>query len=86
MNIYIYICIYVFEIQAAYELQFYICADSVAAGCKFVFAFETQTFLLEADMCLYVASTRNIKSVVFDTGAKCAFQHIGHIGRSLGLG
>ena len=57
-----------------------------AAGCNYVFAFETQASLFEEDGFLYVAFTRNANNVVFGTGATFAFQRIGHVGHSLGLG
>ena len=59
------------------------CWYMLLAGCKHVFAFETHAFLFEEDVFLFVAFTRNARSVVFGTGAKVAFQRIGHIGHSL---
>ena len=62
--------------------------DNYAGGCNWVFAFETRALHLRPDMLPLGHATFTTKAnrVVLGTSAKFAFQRIGHIGHSLGLG
>ena len=66
----------------AYEIDLSMWGN-YAAGCNYVFAFETQTFLFEEDVCWCAFLQIGPGTIEFGTGAKFAVQRIGHIGHSL---